>query len=389
VLTGPFLRVTFANFFFFLNFASFFLLPLFVKELGGGEVEIGMVMGTTGFASLLSMLWVGRLIDRYGSRSFFLFGATGMTVAALLFRSVDVIGPWLLLLRVFQGVCFACAFTATTSLAAQLASREQRARALGLFGLSTILTHAIAPGIGEEIIRRYSFDALFAVAAGCTVLAIAIALGFGERSAAQAHASRGASIPLSRAQWVVAAATVLAGMGFGTVMTFAASYVRVEGFGRVGVFFAAYTSTAILTRFVGAGLSDRFGRRAIVVPALIVLGSAILMIALAGSTMGLAVAGLFFGAAQGISYPTMHALIVDLSSESQLGRVQALFNGAFNLGVTIGSFGFGPIAYAFGYRVMFAVLAATPMFAAAILQVALPRHLAAPRPLRQVTDEAV
>ena len=34
VFTGPFLRVTLANFFFFLNFASFFLLPLHVKALG-------------------------------------------------------------------------------------------------------------------------------------------------------------------------------------------------------------------------------------------------------------------------------------------------------------------------------------------------------------------
>jgi hypothetical protein len=35
LLSGPFARVTVANFLFFLNYASFFLLPLYVKTLGG------------------------------------------------------------------------------------------------------------------------------------------------------------------------------------------------------------------------------------------------------------------------------------------------------------------------------------------------------------------
>lgn len=367
MLTGSFLRVTLANFFFFLNFASFFLLPLFVKQLGGGEVGVGFVMGTTGFASLLSMALVARFIDHYGPRRFLLFGAGGMSVAALLFATVDHIGVWLFAIRVLQGICFACAFTATTSMAAQLAAPQQRARALGLFGLSTILTHAIAPGIGEEIINRLGFHALFVTAACCTLTSLAIAWGLqiGTRVAHGSPLRRSAD--LSPAHWVVGTATVLAGMGFGTVMTFVATYVHSEGFGRVGVFFAAYTSTAILTRFVGAGVSDRFGRRAVVIPALTILGGSIGLIALAGSTAWLAFAGFFFGAAQGISYPTMHALIVDLSSESQLGKVQALFNGSFNLGVTLGSFGFGPIAQVFGYRVMFSILALSPILAALVL----------------------
>ena len=64
-------------------------------------------------------------------------------------------------------------------------------------------------------------------------------------------------------------------------------------------------------------------------------------------------AGALFGTAQGISYPTLHAFLVDLASEAQLGRSQALFNGAFNLGVTGSAFAFGVVAEHFGYRTMF------------------------------------
>lgn len=366
MLTPELLRVTAANFFFFLNFASFFLLPLFVMQLGGAETDVGAVMGTTGFASLLAMTQVGRFIDRFGARRFLITGAGGMALVALLFTSAQAIGPWLFLLRVAQGLCFACAFTATTSLAAQLAPPGQRAQVLGVFGLSTILTHAIAPALGEEVVQRFGFQALFVLAAACALVSLAIAttLPVGDASPTP-HAARDA--PLRSAHWLVAASTSLLGMGFGTVMSFIAVYVHSEGLGRAGVFFTAYTSTAILTRFSGAGLSDRVGRRAVLLPALIVLGASIFMIAVARDVTWLAVAGFFFGAAQGVGYPTLHALIVDLSLPAQLGRVQALFNGAFNLGVTVGSFAFGPIAHAFGYRPMFRLLAATPVLAALVL----------------------
>ncbi len=74
LLSGAFLRVTVANFF-FLNFASFFLLPLDIKSMGGSEAMIGAVMGTGGVATLLALPAIGLFIDRAGRRLFLLIGA--------------------------------------------------------------------------------------------------------------------------------------------------------------------------------------------------------------------------------------------------------------------------------------------------------------------------
>lgn len=363
LLSGPFLRTTAANFFFFLNFASYFLLPLHIRALGGNEATIGAVMGINGLASLAVLPLIGLTIDRLGRRRFLLAGAAGMALASLGFVFVDRIGPALYALRAVQGVSFAAAFTAATTFAAEFAPRAQRARALGLFGLSTLLTHALAPGLGEEVVRRAGFDALFLLAAGCTL--VAIALGWPLRdppAAAPGTIARGAR-RLGPAHWTVAATMTLAGMGFGAVITFVAAYVTSLRLGRVGVFFAAYTSAAILTRLMGAGLSDTFGRRRVVVPSLVVLAAAILWLAAVESVPMLFAAGALFGTAQGISYPTLHAFLVDISSEAQLGRSQALFNGAFNLGVTVSAFAFGLVAEWYGYRVMFAAAACTPLLA--------------------------
>jgi MFS family permease len=366
-LSGPFLRVTVANFFFFLNFASFFLLPLYLKRLGADDSTVGAIMGTNGLAALCFLPVVAACIDRLGRRRFLLGGTAGMALAAALFPLIERVSPFLFVLRVLQGVSFAAAFTATTTYAADLAPVAQRARALGIFGLSTLLTHAIAPGLGEEIIHRAGFPTLFWGASLCTLIALAIVMRLpeqritGTRSSALEGGGR-----LVRMHWVIDVTTVLAGMGFGTVVTFVAAYVHHEGLGRVGFFFVAYTTAAILVRVVGAGLSDRFGRRRVIVPSLLVLAAAIVSLSLVRSIPFLMLAGMLFGSAQGINYPTLHAYVVDVSQAGTLGRAQALFNGAFNLGVTGSAFLFGIVAEHYGYRSMFVLAALMPVLGCAL-----------------------
>ena len=377
LLSGPFLLTTVANFFFFLNFASYFLLPLHIRELGGSESVIGAVQGMSGLASLAVLPLVGLSIDRLGRRLFLILGAIGMTIASAGFLLVDSIGPLLFALRLLQGLSFAAAFTATTTFAAEFAPIGRRAQALGIFGLSTLLTHAIAPIVGEEIVHRAGFHTLFAVTTAYTVIAALLALFLPGAASTRGAGATPAERRLRAAHWVVAGTMTLAGMGFGTVMTFVPTYVTSEGFGRVAIFFAAYTTAAILTRLVGAGLSDRLGRRRVIMPSLLALALSIFWLAFVHTVPLLFAAGALFGGAQGISYPTLHAFLVDLASEAQLGRSQALFNGAFNLGVTSSAFAFGVVAEHLGHRPMFALASLTPVAACALFYVGTGRRLPA------------
>jgi len=367
LLSGRFLLTTIANFFFFLNFASFFLLPLYIRALGGSESVVGAAMGMAGLAALAILPVVGLSIDRLGRRLFLILGAIGMTVASAGFLFVEHVGPLLFALRILQGLSFGAAFTAATTFAAEFAPVARRAQALGMFGLSTLLTHAIAPIVGEEIIHRSGFRTLFAVTMVYTTIALGLACALpGAHPAGRAAAAAAGARRLRPIHWMVAGTMTLAGMGFGAVMTFMPTYISSEGFGRVGIFFAAYTTTAILTRLVGAGLSDTVGRRRVILPTLLALGVSIFWLAFVHSVPLLAAAGALFGTAQGMSYPTLHAFLVDLASEAQLGRSQALFNGAFNLGVTSSAFAFGIVAERLGHRPMFMLAALTPVAACAL-----------------------
>jgi MFS family permease len=363
LLSGAFLRVTVANFFFFLNFASFFLLPLEVKQMGGNEGTVGAVMGTGGVATLLALPAIGLLIDRAGRRLFLLVGATLMAVASALYLRIDQIGPPLFALRVLQGVSFAMAFTATTTFAAELAPRDRRAQALGVFGVSTLLTHAIAPGIGEELVNRAGFHALFATATVCTLVCLGLALGLPRDRGAARHHDVDKQWRLDRPQWLLGVIMALSGLGFGAVITFFPTFVLAEALGRVGFFYFSYTLTAILTRVVGAGISDSYGRRAVIMPTLLALAASVLLLSAVGGTLSLLLTGGLFGVAQGINYPTLHAYLIDITPEAHLGRAQALFNGAFNFGVTSSAFVFGAAAHQFGHRPMFVIAGVMPLAA--------------------------
>jgi MFS family permease len=365
--SASFARVTAANFCFFMNFASFFLLPLHVRALGGTERTIGLVMGTAGLAGLVSVLAVGGLLDRFGRRILLLGGIAAMGAGSAGFLGVQRIGVAIFLLRAVQGLAFAAGFNAASTLAAEFAPEGRRAAALGLFGVSTLATHAIAPTLGEQIVYRGGFAALFVVAAGFSAIGLAIAWTLPDDAPTRAHmaAPLRATAALSTAIGTVACC----GVAFGAVITYVPTFVHDAGLGSVATFFLSYTVAAVLTRVTAGGLGDSLGRRTVILPALGLLAVSIALLASVHSVAALAIAGVLFGTAQGFVYPTLNAFTIDLAGPGQLGRTQTLYNGAFSLGTTGGSMALGPVAEAFGHRPMF--LVASAMAAAALMVFAL------------------
>ncbi len=349
-----FYLVTAANFVFFLNFASFFLLPLHLKELGATEQTIGYVMGTGGFAGLCVLPFLGALLDRVGRRGFVTAGAAAMALASYAYIFVPDAGPLLYVLRVIQGVSFTCAFVTASTLAVELAPHGRRGEALGIFGISTLTTHAIAPALGELVAHRWGFPTLFAVAGTLGVAAAALTLTIRVPRATHAAAGGTRGLPHKPTLWLGAATMVACGMGFGAVLTFVPTFVHAIGLERVAPFFVSYTVAAVGVRVVLGGLSDRVGRHRVLLPSIATLALAVLALGWVRSMPALVAIGLLFGAGQGMVYPTANALMVDLSHPGNLGRVQTLFSGSFSVGVAASAFAFGAAIERYGYRATFA-----------------------------------
>ena len=73
------------------------------------------------------------------------------------------------------------------------------------------------------------------------------------------------------------------------------------------------------------------------------------------------------GLAHGLFYPALNALIVEGAEDDVRGKVMAVYNGAFNIGFSVGSLGLGYVAQALGYGPVFAIGGAASFAALAFL----------------------
>jgi predicted MFS family arabinose efflux permease len=233
----------------------------------------------------------------------------------------------------------------------------------------TLLSQAIGPSVGEALIERWGWDALFVAGATFHLFAIVLTLPLPDppRAVAPQEAPSVASVLRAPGILPPIATTLLAGGTFGAMLSFVPAYAEVRHLSQVRTFFIAYALTAVASRLVAWDLPDRVRRRAIIVPSLLVYATAAALGGFLEGLPGLAIAGTLFGLAQGLYYPALNVLVLDLAPAATRGRAMSLFNLAFVLGSGLGIFSYGALARAVGYPLMFAGIAVVTLVAAALL----------------------
>ncbi len=375
---NPFLRATATNFFFFLSMNGFILLPLYITSLGGTEVEVGVVMGLYNAVGILCQPLVGPWVDAVGRRPFMLLGVGLAFGAALLATAAPAIGV-LAVVRLLQGVGFSCFFVANYSYVIDLVPPARRGWALGIYGVAGLVGTAVAPLVGEWVIRRVGFRPLFALAAG--VMAVAGGLVWGLREREREGSPPVGGFPwerggLAEAFQLSMAVTLFFGLGAGTIFVFLPTFadrLRVE---TLALFYTAYSVAAIAVRVLGGRLSDVHGRRAVIVPAMFVQAGATALLAAIGFFVSrtsatpvlplLFLAGLMSGSAHGFLYPGLAALVTDQTPEARRGVVVGIFSAIFLAGQTSGAFAFGYVTHVVGYAFMWTILTSLLFFGATL-----------------------
>ncbi len=368
MISGPFARAMLTAFFFFGSLNGFVLLPLYINQLGGNEASIGVVQATYSATGILCQPLVGAWIDRLGRRLFMLVGTSVLMVATAAFIVTSSI-PVLALLRALHGVAFSAFFVANYLYVVDLVPPERRGWALGIFGLSGLISTSVAPLLGEVLIRHWGFTPLFVF---CTLLAVA-ATAVAERMRDVRPPTLGVGPTADvfreslREVWRLHMGLMLCfGLGSGTIFTFLPTFAERLGVRGLGLFYTAYAGAAMLVRVAGGQLIDLRGPRAVIIPSMFVQAAAALIFALVAVFISpgasvpvlpfLFFAGFLAGGAHGFLYPALSALLVDVTPESRRGRAVGTFSSVFLLGNAAGAMAFGYVAHGLGYRVMWIAL---------------------------------
>ncbi|MDJ0867039.1 MAG: MFS transporter [Myxococcota bacterium] len=359
LLSARFAALLVANVGFGYAFSCFFLLPKFMHSaLGAGPAAVGWVTLLHGATVVVALPLLGAAVDRRGRCRILTAGALVMTAGSLGYLWVDAVGPLLFLLRAVQAVGFSMVFAAGGALAVDLAPPERLGQAIGLYGLSFLVMNAVAPASAELVAARVGWPAAFATAAGGALLCGLLSLRIAEPERAHDPDGNGTGlIAVATRPSTLRCMVVVSAVGVGLISVFAfyQLYAAQLGIESVGALFTAYAATAVVVRGGFGHWMDRIGNHRAALIALAAYVPAVLA-TIWLDRLGLAVVGIGLGLSHGVFYPAFNAVAVTTARPNERGKLMALHQAAFQVGMASGGL-LGLLAAVAGYPAVFVAAA--------------------------------
>lgn len=139
--------------------------------------------------------------------------------------------------------------------------------------------------------------------------------------------------------WVLMLGAFIDRLGGALVFPFFALYITAKfdvGMTAVGIVFAIFSIAGIIGSFVGGALSDRLGRKGMVILGLVTSALSSLLFAVVGDIQLLYGIAIFVGIFSNVGGPASMAMIADLLPEEQHAEGFSMFRVVINLAITIG-----------------------------------------------------
>jgi MFS family permease len=362
LFTGPFVLCTLSNLFQALSFNLCLHFPGFLKDLGAGALQIGLIFSLTAISAIAVRPTLGRVMDARGRRGVILVGNALNTAVMALYMTVDSIGTWIFVVRILHGIAEAMLFTALFTYAADCVPERRRNQGLMLFGVSGMLPIALSAIVGDEILAAADYATLFRVALGFGAVALVASLPLPEMAAnltaSERELPRGFRVVLRQrdlaAVWGI---TMIFALALAAMFTFLKVFVEETEIGTVGGFFAAYAGVAIAFRIFLGWLPDRVGPKRVLFPALMTLALGFVVMALARDSREVLLAGALCGAGHGYTFPLLFGMVVNRARDADRGTAMSIYTALFDFGVLIGGPLLGAIIDLYGFTVMFSAAA--------------------------------
>ncbi|HEX7575912.1 MAG TPA: MFS transporter [Candidatus Methanoperedens sp.] len=349
----------------FTLFSSFYFLlitlPIYIKEIGGTESEIGLIIGVFTISAVVLRPFIGQEVDRRGRKKILIAGLLVFLMSMLLYNYTNSVTS-LLLLRVFHGIGWGAATTAATTLIADIAPPKRRGEAMGIFGMASNVAMAIGPVLSMILLQAYDFPILFMIGAGIALVSLLLALPISETIASHPKT------PLfSREALFASTLMFTVSLTYGSLMSFLSLFAQKQGIANPGLFFTVFAMTLILVRAFAGKLSDKKGRKFVILPGMILTASGLWVLSTASSLPVFLIAALLYGLGFGLVHPSLMALLVDSVSEEGLGAAMGTFTASFDLGIGMGSILLGFVLQYFGFQVMYSISALIVLAGAVLL----------------------
>jgi len=355
------------------------VLPLFALSLHASPVEIGWIVVASTLPGILVSYPAGALSDYLGKRRLLLASLVVFASAPFLYLLID--SAWqLMAVRFYHG--FATAIFGTVASAA-IAERytADRATRLSTYSSVTIVGRSIAPFLGGMLISLASFDAVYLACAISGVLALAVGLLLFDGTPTltpQAGATRlewphfwASLTTVLRDRSIMRVSLIEATqyLVFGAIEAFLALFAATLGIPawQIGVILGVQLVSIVLTKPLMGRVSDRVGRRQVILPGLLIGAASVALLPFAPSFIGLSALSLTFGLGFATVTSSTTALVADLTRDGRYGASMGVLRTVMDVGQSIGPVLTGWMVSRTGYGSAFSLLALLLLLATLLL----------------------
>ncbi len=367
LLTGHFLFVSYSS--------MFTVIPNYVKDLGGENWHIGIVVGAFGVLSLFVRPFVGRLIAIFGPKPVAVWGLGSFALAALLYilpinswlEATPLLASfpalaflWLVPVRMLRGIGLAATPVATSTIVVNLAPAARRAEGLAYMGIGIGVASLYSPFLAQLLSDRFGFSAAFVFASGTALLgwvfSTVISSSRTNPVAADTAGRRERTPLIPRAAILPTLIFVSFTATTGPINSFMPIVASERELGNPGLFYTV-NSLIQMVFLLGSGrVADRFGRSSVILPGLLSVAVGMFMLMSAQNQLMLIASAALAGGGFGLLQPGMQSLTVDRVTPRERGPAMATLQSAWDIGNSGTSFALGPVATLFGAASTFGVV---------------------------------
>lgn len=295
------------------------LLALTANDLGATLPEAAFVVALLGIGGLVGALPAGMIAERFGEKRS-LVGSLVVDAACML---VAALAPavWVLGLAVFvMGLSGAVLIIARQSFLTEFVPLRFRARALSTLGGVFRIGSFIGPLAGAAVVTGFGLRAAYWLAIGTSLAAASVTTLLPDvpgTHAAPAEPVRMAGVLRAHARTYLtiglgASALMLVRASRDSLLPLWSASIGLDA-AQTSLIFAASSFADLTLFYVGGSIMDRLGRRAVAVPAMLIMGTCFGLLPLAHTLVGVAINALTLGLGNGISSGVVLTLGSDAS----------------------------------------------------------------------------
>lgn len=286
------------------------LLPLTALDLGSSVAEAALVSALLGFGTFIGALPAGYLADRFGEKRVLVWSSVLDALligAAALTRSVLL----LYLVAVVLGITAAVFGLARQGYLTHAVPLGYRARAMSTMGGVFRIGSFIGPLLGAAIISAFQLRAAYVLATVTSLVAGAITLalpnlptGGGGGASASGPVGMGAvlraHLPTYLTVGLGAAALTLVRTARDALLPLWSNAAGLDA-AQTSLVFGVSAGVDMLLFYLGGSLMDRYSRRAVAVPAMLIMGVGLALLPLTHSFGAILAVAMLLGLGNGIS----------------------------------------------------------------------------------------